>query len=180
MATRCTRSVSTRSSSRMPMAITPVEQPCFSKTARGARSIRLIAVRADWHDVELESWRPLRTRQVTTTVGLRISVSAPDDSARCVRDAWPFGSTRRTGAIGFATDIGAVTGRSDRSVPRLQRAGHRIESCGRAVAREPLRGRRPVRGSGADRGHLSNEALADVHSRKHLGSAVQLCRTGAP
>ena len=126
------------------------------------------AVRADWDDVAVAEWRPLRAGRQHHLNGLRFQpVTIPHDASETV--AFRIETTH--GTIGFATDIGAMT-------PELV---ERFRDCQVLVvesnhATELLRVS-PYSRSTRERiagttGHLSNESLADF-IRSDLGRAVR-------
>ena len=124
-------------------------------------------VRADWGDVDLAAWRPLRTDRTRRVCGLRFgTVTVPHDASETVA----FRIETDAGAIGFATDVGVMT-------PALI---ERFRDCRVLVvesnhATELLRVSPYDRATrariGSARGHLSNESLAEF-VRNHLGKSV--------
>ena len=126
------------------------------------------AVRADWGDVDLESWRALRTRKATRLGGFRFRpLSIPHDASETLA----FRIDTQDGAIGFATDVGAVTAElieqfRDCSVLVVE-SNHAAELLRVSPYAASTRAR-----IGSSRGHLSNEALAEF-IRDHLGTTVR-------
>ena len=126
------------------------------------------AVRADWGDVEVASWRPLHSQRSSDICGLSFRpVRVPHDASETVA----FRIDTGAGTIGFATDIGEMT-------PELIKC---FRDCRVLVvesnhATELLRVSPYNRSTririGSSHGHLSNEALA-AYVRDHLGTSVR-------
>ena len=126
------------------------------------------AVRADWGDVDLAEWRPLRAGHQHDLIGFRFQpVAIPHDASETVA----FRIETVDGAIGFATDIGVMT----RELVECFR------DC-RVLVVESNHATELLRVSPYDRstrariagttGHLSNESLADF-IRNDLGPGVR-------
>ena len=124
--------------------------------------------RADWGAADLPTWRPLRTNRSHDVCGLRFDpVTIPHDASETVA----FRIETVEGAIGFATDIGAMT---SELVDRFRDC--RLLVVESNYATELLRVSPYDRSTrariGSGRGHLSNEALAEF-VRDHLGRHVR-------
>jgi len=124
--------------------------------------------RADWGTPDLPTWRPLRTNRSHDVCGLRFDpVAIPHDASETVA----FRIDTIEGAIGFATDIGAMT---SELVDRFRDC--RLLVVESNYATELLRVSPYDRSTrariGSGRGHLSNEALAEF-IRDHLGQHVR-------
>ena len=125
-------------------------------------------VRADWGDVELAAWRPLRTDRTRRVCGLQFdTVIVPHDASETVA----FRIETDAGAIGFATDVGVMT---SALVERFRDCRVLVVESNHAT--ELLRVSPYDRATrariGSARGHLSNESLA-AFVRDHLGEAVR-------
>ena len=124
--------------------------------------------RADWGAAEIPTWRPLRANRSHEVCGLSFHpVAIPHDASETVA----FRIETREGAIGFATDIGAMT---SELVDRFRDC--RLLVVESNYATELLRVSPYDRSTrariGSARGHLSNEALAEF-VRDHLGQQVR-------
>ena len=125
-------------------------------------------VRGDWGETDVPTWRSLRTNQRHEVCGLSFyPVTIPHDASETVA----FRIETREGAIGFATDIGAMTAEL---IDRFRDC--RVLVVESNYATELLRVSPYDRSTrariGSARGHLSNEALAD-YIRDHLGAQVR-------
>ena len=124
--------------------------------------------RADWGAANMSTWRPLRANRSHDVCGLRFHpVSIPHDASETVA----FRIETPEGAIGFATDIGAMT---SELVERFRNCRLLVVESNYATE---LLGVSPYDRStrariGSARGHLSNEALAEF-VRDHLGRQVR-------
>ena len=126
------------------------------------------AVRAEWGDVDLAAWRPLRANRKRRVCGLRFdTITIPHDASETVA----FRIETDAGMIGFATDIGVMTSElierfRDCRVLVLE-SNHATELLRVSPYDRSTRAR-----IGSARGHLSNESLA-AFVRDHLGEAVR-------
>ena len=124
--------------------------------------------RADWGAADMPTWRPLRANRSHDVCGLSFRpVTIPHDASETVA----FRIETLEGAIGFATDIGAMT---SELVDRFRDC--RLLVVESNYATELLRVSPYDRSTrariGSARGHLSNEALAEF-VRDHLGRRVR-------
>ena len=126
------------------------------------------AVRAEWGDVELATWRPLRVNQPQEVGGLSFyPVTIPHDASETVA----FRIETHEGVIGFATDIGVTTPELAETFRDCRvlviESNHATELLRMSPYNRSTRAR-----IGSARGHLSNESLA-AFIRDHLGAPVR-------
>ena len=124
--------------------------------------------RADWGAGDIPTWRPLQANRSHDVCGLAFfPVAIPHDASETVA----FRIETLEGAIGFATDIGAMT---TELIDRFRDC--RLLVVESNYATELLRvspyGRSTRARIGSTRGHLSNEALAEF-VRDDLGQQVR-------
>ena len=124
--------------------------------------------RADWGAADIPTWRPLQANRSHDVCGLSFfPVAIPHDASETVA----FRIETLEGAIGFATDIGAMTAEL---VDRFRDC--RLLVVESNYATELLRvspyGRSTRARIGSPHGHLSNEALAEF-VRDGLGQQVR-------
>ena len=125
-------------------------------------------VRGGWGETDVPTWRSLCTNRPHEVCGLSFyPVTIPHDASETVA----FRIDTQEGAIGFATDIGAMTAEL---IDRFRDC--RVLVVESNYATELLRVSPYDRSTrariGSARGHLSNEALAD-YVRDHLGEQVR-------
>ena len=125
-------------------------------------------VRSEWMAQDLAEWRPLQPARSIELGALRFHPFViPHDASETVG----FRIETPEGAIGFATDVGAVTGQlvqrfADCRVLVIE-SNHAVELL--RVSPYDHATRRRIASA---QGHLSNEALADF-VRNHLGNDVR-------
>ena len=126
------------------------------------------AGRADWGDVELAEWRPMKPGRALDICGWQFEpLVIPHDASETVA----FRIDTANGALGFATDIGVMT---DELVARFRdcrllvlESNHSSELLEVSPYTRSTRER-----IGGTRGHLSNESLA-TFVRTGLGDSVR-------
>ena len=126
------------------------------------------AVRADWGEVDLAEWRPMRPGRTHDICGWQFEpLVVPHDASETVA----FRIDTTNGALGFATDIGVLTAEL---VARFRdcrllvlESNHSSELLEVSPYNRSTRER-----IGGTRGHLSNESLA-TFVRTGLGDSVQ-------